>query len=95
VSDPPADRDRLGGAGLVGAGVVACAACCAGPIVGFLGALGIAGLAGWLLAGTIGLILSAAVGIAARVARRRPGRRDAGGEPSSVPVPAPSRRAPG
>lgn len=46
-------------AAIVGVGAVACAACCAGPIIGFLGALGL--LAGIALFGTIGMAAAAVV----------------------------------
>ena len=54
-------------AAIVGVGAVACAACCAGPIIGFVGALGL--LAGVALFGTIGLAIAAAVVLV--MARRR------------------------
>jgi hypothetical protein len=60
-------KDR---ATLIGAGAAACAACCAGPIIGLLAALGIGALAAALVFGTIGLVLAAMVG-ALLVARRR------------------------
>ncbi len=42
------DKDRFS---VLGLGVAACAACCAGPILAFLGGLGVAGLAStWLTA---------------------------------------------
>ena len=53
-------------AAIVGVGAVACAACCAGPIIGFLGALGL--LAGGAVFGTIGL---AAAAIVLLLVRRR------------------------
>ncbi len=43
-------------AAIVGVGAVACAACCAGPLIGFFGALGL--LAGAALFGTIGLAVA-------------------------------------
>jgi hypothetical protein len=59
-------------AAIIGVGAVACAACCAGPIIGFLGALGL--LAGVAMFGTIGL---AAAAIVVLVTRRRRRQSDA------------------
>ncbi len=58
------------GATVVGVGVAACAACCAGPILGVLAAIGLGTAAGFLLVGTVALIVGAAV-IALVVLRRR------------------------
>ena len=55
-------------AAIVGIGAAACATCCAGPILGFIAALGLGTLAGALLFGTVGL---AVAGIAAVVLIRR------------------------
>ncbi len=46
------------GFGLVGLGVVACVACCAGPILALLGGLTIAGLASTLVIGVAGLAVA-------------------------------------
>jgi hypothetical protein len=59
------------GLSILGIGAAACVACCAGPILAFLGGLGIAGLASTLLIGTAGLLIAAAAGIALVVVRRR------------------------
>ena len=58
---------------LVGAGVAACAVCCAGPILGFLAAIGLGTAVGAVLYGTIAVVIGAAVAVVA-VLRRR-GRR--------------------
>ncbi len=58
---------------IVGVGVVACAACCAGPIIGFLAAIGIGTAAAVALFGTIGLMI-AAIGLLIVVRRRRRAR---------------------
>lgn len=55
---------------LVGAGAAACTACCAGPILGFLAAIGLGTVLGAAIFGMIGLVI-AAVGIIAVVRRRR------------------------
>ena len=57
-------------AALIGAGAAACAVCCAGPILGFAAALGIASVAGALLFGVVGLVVAVVVGLLL-VARRR------------------------
>ncbi len=50
---------RKEGAALVGVGAIACAACCAGPIVGLLAAIGLGTAAGVALFGTIALVFGA------------------------------------
>jgi len=55
---------------MIGVGAAACAACCAGPILGFLGAVGLGTISGVLLFGVAGTLV-AAVGIAALTLRRR------------------------
>ena len=44
---------------LVGAGAAACAVCCAGPIVGFLAAIGLSSVLGVAMFGMIGLAVLA------------------------------------
>jgi hypothetical protein len=61
------------GLGVLGAGAAACAACCAGPVVGFLAATGIASLVGAVVFGVIGLLVVLA--IAAVVWQRRRARQ--------------------
>lgn len=56
---------------LVGAGVAACAVCCAGPIVGFLAAIGLGTAAGAMLYGTIAVVIGAAVAVVVVRRRRR------------------------
>ncbi len=71
------------GLGVLGAGAAACAACCAGPILGFLAATGIASVLGALVFGVVGLV--AALAVAAVLWQRR--RRRAGTcTPESGPV---------
>jgi len=62
------------GAGVIGVGVVACAACCAGPILGALAAIGIASAVGYLLAGVAALVVGTAAA-AWFVVRRRARQR--------------------
>ncbi len=59
---------------ILGVGAVACAACCAGPILGFVTAIGAGTLLGYVLFGVAGvgvLVLGAALLIRQR---RRPSR---------------------
>jgi mercuric ion transport protein len=46
------------GAGLLGIGVAACAVCCAGPILGFLAAIGIGTFIGVAMFGAVGLAIA-------------------------------------
>ena len=57
---------------IVGLGVVACAACCAGPILGFLAAIGLGTAAGFALFGTAALVIGAlAITVVLHRRRRR------------------------
>ena len=55
-----ANKDTAKVAGLA---VVACAACCAGPIIGFLGAVGLATALGVFLFGATGLAVAGVSGL--------------------------------
>lgn len=46
------------GIALVGVGAAACAACCAGPILGFLAAIGLGTAAGFAVFGSAGLVIA-------------------------------------
>jgi mercuric ion transport protein len=83
--------DTRRGLGIVGLGAVACAGCCAGPVLAFLGGLGLAALAGTFLFGAIGLI-AVAIAVGGYVALR-PARTTSGSPATSVPIAAPSRLA--
>jgi mercuric ion transport protein len=72
---------RKENATILGVGVAACAACCAGPILGVLAAIGLGTAAGFLLVGTVALVVGAAV-IALVVLRRR--RRTADCTPMAI-----------
>lgn len=61
-------------AAAVGIGAVACAACCAGPILAALSAIGIGSVAGTVLFGAGAIVVGAILAIAL-VARRRIRRR--------------------
>jgi glycerol-3-phosphate acyltransferase PlsY len=81
------------GAGILGFGAVACLACCAGPILAFLGGLGVAGLASTLFIGGVGVAVTAAA-IAAFVVVRRRGSSCPAADEGPVAVAAPTHRAP-
>jgi hypothetical protein len=77
--------------GILGIGAAACAACCAGPILGFVAATGVLTATGLALFGAVGLLI-AIPGIALIARRRaRPPTCTPEGEP--VTVAPPSRRA--
>jgi len=60
------------GAAVVGVGAAACAVCCAGPIVAFLGAIGVGTVFGIALFGVFGLLVAAlAIPLLVRRWRRR------------------------
>lgn len=46
---------------LIGAGVAACAVCCAGPILAVLAAIGVSTAAGYMLFGSAAVLLGAAI----------------------------------
>ena len=60
------------GAGLLGIGAAACAACCAGPIIGVLAAAGLLTVAAYIVTGLAGLAIAVPL---ATLAIRRRGRR--------------------
>ncbi len=60
------------GAKVTGVAVVACAACCAGPIIAFLGAIGLGTVLGVFLLGAVGLVVA---GLGALWWLRRPKRQ--------------------
>jgi len=78
------------GLGVLGAGAAACAACCTGPILGFLAATGMASIVGAVVFGVIGLLVVLAV--AALVWRRRRRARKCAPPAGSTPVDAPEIR---
>lgn len=89
----PKRIDAKAGAGVVGVSAVACAACCAGPILGFLAAAGVTATVGAVLFGAVGV---AAVLVAAFVWPRRRQARRCRPAPAAEPVPvaAPRLRSP-
>lgn len=64
-------KDSKDGFSILGLGAAACVACCAGPILAFLGGLGIVGLASTVLIGASGLLITV-VAIAAFTNRSPP-----------------------
>lgn len=63
---------------VLGFGVAACAACCAGPLLAFLGGATIAGLVGTMFVGVAGVVVSLLAAVAFVIVRRRhqrPSRR--------------------
>lgn len=86
-----APTNRNGARQILGLGALACIACCIGPILGLLGAIGVATTAGTLALGFAG---SAVALLAVPVLRRR--RRSACATTSAqeVAVAAPTPRRP-
>jgi len=78
--------------GVVGAGVAACCACCAGPIVGFLAATGIASVLGAVVFGVVGLLVVLAVAAVLYQRRRRKAQHCAP-TTGAVPLDTPTLRA--
>jgi membrane protein implicated in regulation of membrane protease activity len=76
----PDRTDARAGAGILGLGAVACAACCAGPIVGFLAAAGVTAVLGAVVFGVAGLAVVAVV--VAVLWRRRRRARSCSASPS-------------
>jgi mercuric ion transport protein len=76
---------------LVGVGVAACAACCAGPILGFLAAIGLGAAIGVALLGTTGLVIAAIV-VIVLVRRRRKAVACTGSTLTQVDISIPTRR---
>jgi hypothetical protein len=51
------------GAGILGVGAAACAACCAGPILGLLAAAGLLTVAAYITAGIVGLAFAVSAAV--------------------------------
>jgi hypothetical protein len=82
---------RRENAGILGLGAAACVACCAGPILAFLGGLAALSLGAAVLVGSVGLFVVGAATAAFVVWRRT--RRSSCVAPGPVPVVAPTRRS--
>jgi hypothetical protein len=82
------------GLGVLGVGAVACAACCAGPVLGFLAGVGLTAAVGLALFGIVGLVaVFVTAGVLWRGWRARrcaPAAASTGAEP--VPVETPRLR---
>ena len=83
-----ANKDTAKVAGLA---VAACAACCAGPIIGFLGAVGLGTVLGVFVFGAAGLAV-AGVGVLWWLRRRRRQQSCVPAATTPVPVAAPKVR---
>ena len=71
---------------MVGAGVAACAVCCAGPILGFLAAIGLGTAVGAVLWGAIAVVIGAAVAMWVVMRRRRRAQACAPASPTEAAV---------
>lgn len=67
-------RPNKDGFSILGLGAAACVACCAAPILAFLGGAGVAGIASIWLIGSAGLVIAAASAAAFVLVRRRRAR---------------------
>lgn len=76
------------GLGVLGVGAAACVACCAGPILGFLAAAGVASVLGAAAFGVAGLLVVLAIA-AVLWPRRRHRARQCGNAAGPVPLDAP------
>lgn len=56
--------------GVLGVGIAACVACCAGPMLAFLGGATVAGLAGTLFVGVAGVVVAMVAAVAFVMVRR-------------------------
>ncbi len=83
-------KDKTSPFSVIGVGVAACLACCAPLLLGFIGSLGVAGLASTLFIGVGGLVIVAVALAAFVVVRNRKTGCATSDEP--VPVAAPQRR---
>ena len=81
---------RRGAFNVVGVGAVACVACCAGPILGFLAAAGLLTVAGVAAFGAVGLLVLVPVALWWNRRRQRAAGCDIADEP--VPVARASHR---
>lgn len=78
------------GAGVVGFGIAACAACCAGPILGFLAVIGLGTALGFAAFGIAGL----AIALLAIVPIMRRRRQAAACAADEAPIPVTLGRKP-
>jgi len=78
--------------GIVGLGVAACAACCAGPILALLGGVSILGFASTTVIGIAGLVVGLSALVAFVTIRRRPSAASCGPPDGPVRVDLMARR---
>jgi hypothetical protein len=83
--DTPNPKASLG---VLGVGAAACAACCAGPVLGFLAATGVASVLGAVVFGVVGLVAVLAAAAVLYQRRRRKARHCAP-TTGAVPLDAP------
>jgi hypothetical protein len=93
MEPPNTSSSAKTGLGVVGAGAAACAVCCAGPIVGFLAATGIASVLGAVVFGVAGLVVVVAVAGVLWQRRRRRQRCEPIESAGPTPVAAPQLRS--
>lgn len=86
----PTTNPAKSAAGVLGVGAVACVACCAGPILGALSAIGVGSAAGYLLAGPAALAVGALTAVLVIVRRRRRANAYAGPAPTTKVLVAPT-----
>ena len=86
-----APRDTGRGAGMLGLGAAACAACCVGPLITFLAAAGLLTATAFVSASVVGLLV--AVPLAVWIRRRRNARSRCTGGIEPAPVEIGSRPA--
>lgn len=77
---------------VVGIGIAACAACCAGPILAVLGGLSVVGTIGSLFVGAAGIAVAMLAGAAYLGVRRRSTEPSCSTDSEPVRVAPPSRR---
>ena len=78
---------------MVAVGAIACAACCAGPIIGALSAVGIGAVIGTALFGFVGLLVGAIALLVVIRRRRRPACQPAQAGDVAVAFELPSSRS--
>jgi len=86
------------GAGILGLGAAACAACCAGPILGVIAAAGLLTTAAYIAVGAIGLAIAIPVAVWTVRRKRIRARCEVPASPTPVEIgsrPAPERRVVG
>jgi hypothetical protein len=76
---------RKENATIIGVGAIACAACCAGPILGFLAAIGLGTAVGFALSGVAAIAIGA-IAIAIVLGRRRHRANSCAATPGPVTV---------